>query len=103
MNYRKVKLIVVCNKFTVYNVTAITANNNNIELFPYSRNTINSLYEKSFENSHDFYNWINKLCSANMLKPRLISKDFGSNLYDINVIDISRQPDISVTRHYYNY
>ena len=99
MNFRKVKLLVIVNGLTVYNVTAVTTQNNNIELFPYTRNTVNSMTEKSFETSTFMYNWLDKLCSNNNMKPRLISKDFDSSLYDINFISLS---DNTVTRHYYN-
>ena len=99
MNYRKVKLIVLVNHLTVYNVTAVTKQNNNIELFPYLRNTINSMTEKTFNTSSDMYNWIEKLCSTNLMKPTLIGESFGAKLYDINFVSLT---DNTITRLYFN-
>ena len=99
MNYRKVKLIVIVKDLTVYNVTAVTKDNNNIELFPYYRHTINSMCFKTFTQSTAMYEWLHRLASSNMMHVTLISNDFDSKLYDINFINIS---DMTVTRHYYN-
>ena len=89
--YRSCSVTVIREKNRVHNVTCYVGKNV-IRLFG---TTAGLTPYRDFENTRDIKSWIFRLCKQNYLKPRKLAEDFGSTMYDINWIDITRPFEIT--------